>query len=109
VTFRDPDAHAIVGVPLGVPLHPSQLYEAFAEAAIFAVTYLMFQRRHRPGSIIGLYLVLYGAARFVIEFFRFHEQDLQLGLSLTQWLALALAATGAILMLRGARKQQVAS
>jgi len=37
---------------------------------------------------------LYSAARFVIEFFRFHEQGLYVGLSLTQWISLATLAAG---------------
>ena len=37
ITFNKPDAHELTGVPLGVPLHPTQLYESLAEFAIFAV------------------------------------------------------------------------
>src|SRR5712672_3034066 len=37
ITFRDPFAASNVGTPLGVPLHPTQLYEAGAEALILAV------------------------------------------------------------------------
>src|SRR5690349_11040002 len=66
VTFTDPASQA----PLGKPLHPTQLYEAFAEFAIFAFLYWRIGRPHRTGTIIGLYLVLYSAARFLVEFFR---------------------------------------
>src|SRR5688572_31370960 len=31
VTFRNPDANELTGVPLGIPLHPSQLYERSEE------------------------------------------------------------------------------
>ena len=31
ITFTNPDAHELTGVPLGVPLHPAQLYESLAE------------------------------------------------------------------------------
>ncbi len=37
VTFRNPEAYELTGVPLGVPLHPTQLYESLADALIFAV------------------------------------------------------------------------
>jgi prolipoprotein diacylglyceryltransferase len=37
---------------------------------------------------------LYSSARFVIEFFRFHEQGLHYGLSYTQWISLATLAAG---------------
>src|SRR5437016_84029 len=51
VTFTNPRAHDLVGVPLGVPLHPTQLYESLGELMIFAVLYLRFLRPHREGSI----------------------------------------------------------
>lgn len=70
VTFTDPYSAQLVGVPLGIPLHPTQLYEALAEVAIFATLVLLWRRRHFPGQIVASYLMLYAAARFVIEFFR---------------------------------------
>lgn len=97
VTFRDPVANSLVGVPLDVPLHPTQLYEAFAEFAIFAILYSRVRRPHPNGSIIGLYLVLYSATRFVVEFFRNHEQGNLWGgpLDTSQWISLVLLAIGA--------------
>jgi phosphatidylglycerol:prolipoprotein diacylglycerol transferase len=102
VTFTSRAAHDNVGVPLNVPLHPTQLYEALAEAIIFVVLYFRFHRPHRAGQIIGLYLVLYSTARFFIEFVRAHDEanPLALGLSLEQWIAAALVATGVILLTR---------
>lgn len=96
VTFTNPDASALVGVPLGVPLHPTQLYEAAAEALIFALLYWRFHKPHREGSIIGLYLVLYPAVRFGVEFLRAHEQGNPFGGPLTaaQWITLALLGAG---------------
>lgn len=110
VTFTDPEAHRMMGVPLNIPLHPTQLYEAGVEAAIFGFLYWRFRRPHQTGEIIGLYLVLYGVARFLIEFVRSHEQELPFGLplSLTQWIALALLMTGAALLMRGRRKEAYA-
>jgi phosphatidylglycerol:prolipoprotein diacylglycerol transferase len=71
ITFRDPAAMANVGTPLGVPLHPTQLYEAGAEALILACL-LAFERRGRPfpGRTFWSYMLLYGVSRFVIEFYR---------------------------------------
>jgi phosphatidylglycerol---prolipoprotein diacylglyceryl transferase len=101
VTFTNPEAHRLVGVPLGVPLHPTQLYEAFAELAIFFFLYWLFHRPHRSGQIIGLYLILYSSARFAIEFVRAHEPGGVTGpLSNAQWMALGLICIGAWLTLR---------
>lgn len=104
VTFTNPEANRLTGVPLGIPLQPTQLYESFAEAVIFLVLYLRFLKPHRPGAIIGLYLVLYPAARFAIEFVRAHDQaNPYYGpLVLEQWIALALAALGIWLLVRRA-------
>jgi phosphatidylglycerol:prolipoprotein diacylglycerol transferase len=103
VTFTDPDAYELTGVPLDVALHPTQLYEAGAEAVIFAILMWRIRRAHVRGQIIGLYLILYSVARFAVEFVRYHEQPLQSGISLTQWLALALLALGIWLYFRGKR------
>jgi len=97
VTFTNPAAQDLVGVPLNRPLHPTQLYEALAEFVIFAILYRRIRQPHRKGAIISLYLMLYSAARFVVEFFRFHEQGNLWGgpLDTSQWISLALFAMGA--------------
>ena len=94
VTFKNPEAARLVGVPLGVPLHPTQLYESFAEALIFWFLYRRIYKPHATGEIIGLYLVLYSTVRFLVEFVRYHEQGLYFGLSLTQWISLVSLAVG---------------
>jgi phosphatidylglycerol:prolipoprotein diacylglycerol transferase len=85
-------------VPLDKPLHPVQLYESFCNFVIFAILYRRFNRTHRPGEIIGLYLVMYSTIRFIIEFFRVHEQSLVGPFSLTQWIALGLLVLGAVIL-----------
>ena len=74
VTFTDPEANRLVGVPLGVALHPTQLYESAAEFAICALLLAYSRRVHAPGAVIGLYLMLYSGARVAVEFFRVHAQ-----------------------------------
>jgi phosphatidylglycerol---prolipoprotein diacylglyceryl transferase len=67
VTFTDPACYAN---PKGVPLHPTQLYEA---GYIFlTMLYLLRLRNHRrfDGQLFLSYLILYAVGRFVIEFFR---------------------------------------
>src|SRR2546426_6551567 len=60
ITFTEPFAAANVGTPLGVPLHPTQLYEAGAELLILIVL-LVTERRGRPfpGRTFWLYMLLY--------------------------------------------------
>jgi phosphatidylglycerol:prolipoprotein diacylglycerol transferase len=105
VTFTNPVAYNLVGVPLGVPLHPTQLYESAAEFAIFGILYWRFGRPHGRGDIISLYLVLYSTARFLIEFVRFHDQGNLWGtpLDASQWISILLFAAGAAHFLVGKR------
>jgi phosphatidylglycerol---prolipoprotein diacylglyceryl transferase len=108
VRFRSQEA---APVPLDKTLHPAQLYESAADLLIFFVLYRLAQRSNeeRSGRVIGLYLVLYSMARFIIEFFREHEQSLVGPFSLTQWIALALLAVGAAILLRPNSKPQVSA
>jgi len=96
VTFTDPEANRLVGVPLGIPLHPTQLYESAAELVIFAILLLSVRRPHVPGAVISLYLMLYSTARFLVEFVRFHEQPNPFGgpLNTSQWISLVLFSLG---------------
>ncbi len=70
VVFTDPAAATISGTPLGVPLHPTQLYEASFNLANYVFLAWLFHRRPPAGTVLGTYLLSYGLARFVIEFFR---------------------------------------
>lgn len=70
VIFTNPLAHQWVGTPLGVKLHPTELYEMVVEIINFLVLYWLLRRKKFEGQVIGLYMILYGVARFFIEFFR---------------------------------------
>jgi phosphatidylglycerol:prolipoprotein diacylglycerol transferase len=71
ITFTNQFAAANVGTPLNVPLHPTQLYEAGAEAIIL-VLLLATESRGRPfaGRTFWLYMLLYAVSRYVIEIYR---------------------------------------
>jgi phosphatidylglycerol:prolipoprotein diacylglycerol transferase len=92
ITFRDPFAAANVGTPLGVPLHPTQLYEAGAELLILGIL-LVTERKGRsfPGRTFWLYMLLYAISRFIIEFYRGDERGIIMGFSTSQFISLILA------------------
>jgi phosphatidylglycerol:prolipoprotein diacylglycerol transferase len=101
VIFDDPRAG-------GVPRHPSQLYEAGLEGAVlFTILWIYSSKRRPPGSVMGLFLTLYGLARFSVEFIR--EPDPQLGylafgwLTMGQVLCVPMVLVGLYLIIRAAR------
>lgn len=61
------------------PRHATQLYEAISEGlVIFIIMYILYRRKSNDnGTLFGLFLILYGVFRFLIEFIR--EPDLQIG------------------------------
>jgi phosphatidylglycerol:prolipoprotein diacylglycerol transferase len=109
ITFHDPEALSLSGTPLETPLHPTQLYEFGTEGLLCLYLYWRFGKAHQPGKILGQFLLISSLARFVIEFFRFHEQGLPFGLplSITQWIALALGLAGVALLVRPTAEKHV--
>ena len=69
-TFTDPDAAPIGGAPLGIPLHPVQLYESIVCLVLFGVLVRLGRRKRFDGEVMLAYTLLYAIARFVLEFFR---------------------------------------
>lgn len=91
--------------PMGVPRHPSQLYEAALEGLVlFAILAYMFWRtraRLMPGMLTGAFLLGYGLFRFAVEFVRTPDAQLgtlDWGLTMGQTLCLPMIAGGLYLI-----------
>ena len=72
-----------------MPRHPSQLYEALLEGVVIFCVLFALSRKNPPrprGTFIGLFLVMYGVFRFLVEFVR--EPDVQLGYLWGGWLTM---------------------
>jgi len=95
ITFTDPKAGTNVGVPLHVPLHPTQVYEAVGLLALVGLL-LWFGRGRVPGRTFSLYLVGAAVLRFVVEVFRGDPRGTVpgTGLSTSQGIAVLLFVLG---------------
>lgn len=71
----------VTGVPLGVHLHPTQLYESFGALLIFFFLLWLHKRKRFSGQVILFYAVLYSVMRFTIEIFRDDPRGDILGLT----------------------------
>jgi phosphatidylglycerol:prolipoprotein diacylglycerol transferase len=109
-----PAAHSNTGVPIDVHLHPVQLYESAASLLIMGLLLLIWSRRRQVGQVILSYMILYGAARFVIEFWRDDPRGNILGfttltgLSTSQLIGIACVLVGIAGML-GLRRRPAPS
>jgi phosphatidylglycerol---prolipoprotein diacylglyceryl transferase len=89
VTF----SHPLSLAPLGIPLHPSQLYEVLNNLVIFSVLWWFRRRKTFDGQVFWVYLLLYGITRAVLEIFRGDPRGVFLNdhLSVSQIIGIALA------------------
>lgn len=91
-----------------LPRHPSQIYQMLLEGVVLFIILNWYARKPRPlGSVSGLFLIGYGAFRFITEYFR--EPDVQLGLfanviSMGQILSLPMVLAGIIIMMWAQRR-----
>jgi phosphatidylglycerol:prolipoprotein diacylglycerol transferase len=99
ITFRDPYAAANVGTPLYIPLHPTQLYEAGAEALILVLLLATESRGKRyPGRTFWLYMLLYAISRYIIEMFRDDPRGTVGMFSTSQFISIVLAPLAVIML-----------
>jgi phosphatidylglycerol:prolipoprotein diacylglycerol transferase len=85
--------------PLLSARHPSQLYAALLEGiAVLVVVWLVAARPRKPGVVGGWWLIAYGVARIIDEFWRLPDAQFAegrpLGLSRGQWFSAAMVASG---------------
>jgi len=75
------------GIAMTPPLHPSQLYEALLEGIImFIVLWWVASKRPPMMTISGLFLILYGLFRFMVELVRM--PDAHIGYLWGEWLTM---------------------
>jgi len=111
VKFSDTWAEKLSGTPLGVHLHPTQIYEFLVEITNFFLLLWLIRRKRFDGQIIATYLFTYGIARFFLEFLRGDEgrgQFLDTGLTVTQFIAILMVIGGGALWMLGTRKPALA-
>ncbi len=93
-----------------VPRHPVQLYEALAYLAIFIFCYSYYRKKagkEKPGEFIGLVLLLVYSSRFLLEFFKARQSDVEAGMALNMGhlLSIPLIIVGLALLLRPVRRE----
>ncbi|MFI7884372.1 prolipoprotein diacylglyceryl transferase family protein, partial [Acinetobacter baumannii] len=71
--------------PLHLVRHPSQIYQALCEGLLLFIILWWFSSKPRPRmAVSALFLMGYGVARFVMEFFR--QPDADQGFILFGWM-----------------------
>jgi phosphatidylglycerol:prolipoprotein diacylglycerol transferase len=109
ITFTNPIAAANVGTPLNIPLHPTQLYVAAAEALILILLLATESRGRRfPGRTFWLYMLLYAISRYVIEMFRGDPRGSVLIFSTSQFISVILVPLSLAMLVYLSRRESPA-
>ena len=95
IRYTNPDSKAVWCSRLrGIPLHPTQLYSALGNLALFVLLTTIAFGDVRAGQIAATYLVVGSAGRFFVEFLRGEPTWRLLGLTPFQWVSICLLACG---------------
>jgi len=103
-----------VAVPPGtdpatvLAVHPTQLYEVAIMLAAFWLLWRLRGQAHGAGWLFGMYLVLAGAERFLVEFLRAKDDRLLAGFTLAQGTSLVLMLLGGLCLHRWRRAEALA-
>jgi phosphatidylglycerol:prolipoprotein diacylglycerol transferase len=92
----EPPAGASPDALLGV--YPTQLFETVLGFVMFLILWHYRDHKHAEGWLFGLYLVLAGIERFLIEFLRAKDDRFFGPLTAAQAIGIALAALGVVWM-----------
>jgi phosphatidylglycerol:prolipoprotein diacylglycerol transferase len=93
------------------PRHPSQLYHVGLEGLLlFAILWLFTTKTKPRGAASGVFLIGYGAFRFMTEFFREPDAGIfgqSYTISMGQWLSLPMILIGVSLLVFAYRKKSL--
>jgi len=98
VVYAHPDSFA----PLGIPIHPTQIYEIIALLIIFGVLLILKGRFKPDGSLFLIYLGLFSSWRFGVSFVR-EGTPFLFGLQQAQVIAIIVLAIAIFLLASRAR------
>jgi len=80
-----------------LPVYPTQLFEAIACLLIFFYLFWKIRRKTFDGQVFFLFLILYGIARFLVEFLRSDPRGELFGLSTSQLISIPAVVVGGFL------------
>jgi phosphatidylglycerol:prolipoprotein diacylglycerol transferase len=89
------------GTPLGIRLHPVQLYLCALELALCAGLLWWLPQRRQAGEMAGGWLLLSGLGQFFLDLYRGNNRLMVFGaaLSLTQAIDFCMVVLGGLLLL----------
>ena len=103
-----PSTAGVMAREFGIPLppgagpttvlsvYPTQLFEVAMGLVMFGIIWRLRDHKHAEGWLFGVYALLAGIERFIVEFYRAKDDRLVAGLTYAQLIALAFVALGLV-------------
>jgi phosphatidylglycerol---prolipoprotein diacylglyceryl transferase len=103
-----PSTAGVMAREFGIPLppgagpttvlsvYPTQLYEVAMGLIMFGIIWRLRDHKHAEGWLFGVYCVLAGVERFIVEFFRAKDDRLVAGLTYAQLISIGFVLLGII-------------
>jgi phosphatidylglycerol---prolipoprotein diacylglyceryl transferase len=91
-----------------VAVHPTQLYEVAMSMAMFGIIWRLRGHHHAEGWLFGVYCILAGIERFIVEFFRAKDDTLTIGLTIAQVIAVGAMVLGIVILMSRRRPRPTA-
>lgn len=93
---------------LGHAVHPTQLYEAVFDFALFFFLTRRYEKKRFEGEVAALYFSLYAVARFLVEFVR-DDNPFWGFLTVNQWISVAIFIPAVLFYAAQAKKLEVSN
>jgi phosphatidylglycerol:prolipoprotein diacylglycerol transferase len=112
------ETHSIIGVvfknsssfaPTNISLIPTQLFSSGGDFLIAAILLYYSSKAKAKGQVSGLYMILYGVGRFVIEIFRGDPRGSVGMLSTSQFICIFMILIGIYVYNLSSRKSKIQS
>jgi phosphatidylglycerol:prolipoprotein diacylglycerol transferase len=81
-------------------VHPTQLYESAAAFVMFAILMTLARKPHQRGRVFGVFLVLMGIERFLVEIVRAKDDRFFGPFTIAQLISVILVIAGVVLAAR---------
>ncbi|MFA6216739.1 MAG: prolipoprotein diacylglyceryl transferase [Candidatus Omnitrophota bacterium] len=85
-----------------LPVIPTQVYDALANLIVFCVLLVLEKQKRFDGFLFLVFIILYSINRFVIESYRYYEQNFVVfnSITISQLISIILAVSAAVLLFK---------
>jgi len=92
--------HLIGEADAALPVHPTQLYDSFANLLLYLGLAWLYRRKKFDGQVFAVFLVGYAVLRSTVEVFRgdYQAGEIHAGLTPAQFVSVGIVAIGVALL-----------